>query len=244
MVPDAPHPRGAAPHTRLRAGEPAGPGMGRAHKALRARLSFLLLLPAHASKRDPRDTKDRAPQPPRLPAPAISRSMPGQLGADRRRKADRGHAPRHGDKTGRRGHRGSEGSRHRLRGYSPDPRPEARLRRPGPHERHDPLLEAGTFERRPQEGASSYYGGRKPEDGLIDWAKSAMAIYNLVRAVTHPYPGAYTFFGGRKLFIWKAVPQEGTAEGAPGHRGLDKPPSHQDRRGTASGHLASAGRRG
>jgi methionyl-tRNA formyltransferase len=79
-----------------------------------------------------------------------------------------------------------------------------------------PLLEAGTFEKRPQEGVSSYYGGRKPEDGVIDWAMSAMAIYNLIRAVTHPYPGAYTFFRGRKLFIWKAVPQDSTAEGPPG----------------------------
>ncbi len=79
-----------------------------------------------------------------------------------------------------------------------------------------PFLEAGTFEKRAQEGTSSYYGGRKPEDGRIDWAMSATRIYNLIRAVTHPYPGAYTFFRGRKLFIWKAVPLEGTAEGAPG----------------------------
>jgi methionyl-tRNA formyltransferase len=79
-----------------------------------------------------------------------------------------------------------------------------------------PLLEAGTFEKRPQEGVSSYFGGRKPEDGVIDWTMSAMRIYNLIRAVTHPYPGAYTFFRGRKLFIWKAVPLEETAEGAPG----------------------------
>ncbi len=78
-----------------------------------------------------------------------------------------------------------------------------------------PLLEAGTFEKRPQEGASSYFGGRRPEDGLIDWTKSAMSIYNLIRAVTHPYPGAYTFFRGRKLFIWKAVPLEETARSAP-----------------------------
>ena len=33
-----------------------------------------------------------------------------------------------------------------------------------------------------------------------------MAIYNLVRAVTHPYPGAFTFFQGRKLFIWAGQP--------------------------------------
>jgi methionyl-tRNA formyltransferase len=79
-----------------------------------------------------------------------------------------------------------------------------------------PQLEAGRLERRPQTGKSSYYGGRKPEDGVIDWGKSATGLYNLIRAVTHPYPGAYTFLNGRKLFIWKAIPQEGTAEGRPG----------------------------
>lgn len=79
-----------------------------------------------------------------------------------------------------------------------------------------PQLEAGRLERRPQAGPSSYYGGRKPEDGVIDWKKSATGIYNLIRAVTHPYPGAYTFLGGRKLFIWKAHPRQGEAEGPPG----------------------------
>ena len=79
-----------------------------------------------------------------------------------------------------------------------------------------PLLEAGSFETRPQTGASSYYGGRKPEDGIIDWTKSAKSIYNLVRAVTHPYPGAYTFLDGRKLFIWGAVPEESGPSGPPG----------------------------
>ncbi len=79
-----------------------------------------------------------------------------------------------------------------------------------------PQLEAGRLERRPQTGASSYYDGRRPEDGIIDWGKSAAGIYNLIRAVTHPYPGAFTFLSGRKLFIWKALPQEGTAGGRPG----------------------------
>lgn len=79
-----------------------------------------------------------------------------------------------------------------------------------------PQLEAGRPERRPQTGQSSYYGGRRPEDGIIDWEKNALSVYNLVRAVTHPYPGAYTFMTGRKLFIWKAAPQEGAAAGRPG----------------------------
>ena len=77
-----------------------------------------------------------------------------------------------------------------------------------------PRLLTGSFGRRPQEGPSSYYGGRKPEDGLIDWHKDARAVYNLVRAVTHPYPGAFTFLEGTKLLIWKAQPEK-AAHNAP-----------------------------
>jgi methionyl-tRNA formyltransferase len=70
-----------------------------------------------------------------------------------------------------------------------------------------PQLLSGSFPRLPQAGASSYYGGRRPEDGLIDWSNDALTVYNLIRAVTHPYPGAFTFAEGKKLFIWKAEPQ-------------------------------------
>jgi methionyl-tRNA formyltransferase len=38
----------------------------------------------------------------------------------------------------------------------------------------------------------SYYGRRKPEDGGIDWSKSALEIHNLVRAVAPPFPGAFS----------------------------------------------------
>jgi methionyl-tRNA formyltransferase len=79
-----------------------------------------------------------------------------------------------------------------------------------------PLLRDGTFVKTPQTGQSSYFGGRKPEDGVIDWGKDALTIYNLVRATTHPYPGAFTFVGGRKLYIWRARPEEGSAKGRPG----------------------------
>ena len=70
-----------------------------------------------------------------------------------------------------------------------------------------PDLQAGTFTRIVQTGPSSYFGGRKPEDGLIDWTKDSLSIYNLTRAVTHPYPGAFTYLDGEKLFIWKAYPE-------------------------------------
>ncbi len=52
---------------------------------------------------------------------------------------------------------------------------------------------------------ATYFGGRCPEDGEIDWNKSAADIGNLVRAVTHPYPGAFTWVGDRKLLVWSAT---------------------------------------
>ena len=81
--------------------------------------------------------------------------------------------------------------------------------------RLDNLLH-GTILRIPQdESRATYFGGRKPEDGRIAWGQDAHAIFNLIRAVTHPYPGAYTEVDGRRLFIWWALPRE-AAGGLPG----------------------------
>ncbi len=44
---------------------------------------------------------------------------------------------------------------------------------------------------------------RKPDDGLVNWDKRALEIYNLIRAITKPYPGAFTFYNGKKLKIWE-----------------------------------------
>ena len=44
----------------------------------------------------------------------------------------------------------------------------------------------------------------KKEMGLIDWSKSAVEIHNLVRG-TNPWPGAYTFYRGERLKIWKTA---------------------------------------
>ncbi|MEK7378676.1 MAG: formyltransferase, partial [Candidatus Binatota bacterium] len=69
-----------------------------------------------------------------------------------------------------------------------------------------PLIKAGTAPRTPQDSQSaSTFGGRRPEDGKITWESPAFSIYNLIRAVTHPYPGAFTFHNGRKLYIWAAT---------------------------------------
>lgn len=70
-----------------------------------------------------------------------------------------------------------------------------------------PLMRKGIAPRIPQEpGKASYFGGRKPEDGRIDWSSPVEQIYNLVRAVTEPYPGAFTCLPEGKVLIWWALP--------------------------------------
>jgi methionyl-tRNA formyltransferase len=65
-----------------------------------------------------------------------------------------------------------------------------------------PALVAGTAPRREQDlSHGSYFRGRKPEDGAIDWSRSAAEIHNLVRAVAPPYPGARTTLDGRDARI-------------------------------------------
>jgi len=60
-----------------------------------------------------------------------------------------------------------------------------------------PALLAGTARRTHNDVAKgSYFGGRKPEDGRIDWNRPAREIHNLVRAVAPPYPGAFTTISG------------------------------------------------
>lgn len=60
------------------------------------------------------------------------------------------------------------------------------------------------------------FGGRSPKDGQIDWYQPAESIYNLIRAITRPYPGAFTFAGERKLIIWEAVSELGGIGETPG----------------------------
>ena len=56
-----------------------------------------------------------------------------------------------------------------------------------------PYLLAGTASLKKQDlSKGSYFGARRPEDGRIEWSKSALEIHNLVRAVAPPYPGAFT----------------------------------------------------
>ena len=68
-----------------------------------------------------------------------------------------------------------------------------------------PALLAGEAAHLPNDlSQGSYYGGRKPEDGRIDWSQSAQQVYNLIRAVAPPYPGAFTDIGGERFVIARA----------------------------------------
>ncbi|WP_323109468.1 bifunctional UDP-4-amino-4-deoxy-L-arabinose formyltransferase/UDP-glucuronic acid oxidase ArnA [Pectobacterium carotovorum] len=69
---------------------------------------------------------------------------------------------------------------------------------------------------RQDESRASYFGRRTAADGLIDWHKSAREINNLIRAVTEPYPGAFTFLGERKVTIWRARVVKDKIGGEPG----------------------------
>lgn len=85
-----------------------------------------------------------------------------------------------------------------------------------------PAMLAGQAPRRPNVLAEgSYFSGRKPEDGRIDWHRPAAEVYNLVRAVAPPYPGAFTDLGTRRFVVADARRLPGTAEGDAGLRVID-----------------------
>lgn len=70
-----------------------------------------------------------------------------------------------------------------------------------------PRMKEGPLPLTPQKEAdASYFGRRTAADGEIHWQKSAFTINNLVRAVTEPYPGAFSYLGQRKLTIWRSRP--------------------------------------
>ncbi len=77
-----------------------------------------------------------------------------------------------------------------------------------------PLIKEGKAPRKKQnKEEATYLPRRKPEDGRIDWGKTNIEIYNLVRALTKPYPGAFTFYKSKKLFVWECEKTKGFEAG-------------------------------
>lgn len=81
-----------------------------------------------------------------------------------------------------------------------------------------PLLESGEPPRRKQDPSQTIevWRRRGPEDGRIDWQQPLQEIYALIRAVTHPYPGAFTYLGDSKIIIWSAQLVEARGDAKPG----------------------------
>ena len=77
-----------------------------------------------------------------------------------------------------------------------------------------PALLAGNAPKIRQDlGKGGYFGGRKAEDGIIDWSQSAQQLHNLVRAVAPPYPGATTQLMGQTMRILQTLVTGCTAAG-------------------------------
>jgi len=80
-----------------------------------------------------------------------------------------------------------------------------------------PQLAAGKLSETAQdESKATYFGRRTPADGKLVWKKPAEELFNLVRAVTQPYPGAFCAVGEHKLIVWSAEVVKGNEGQAPG----------------------------
>ncbi len=79
----------------------------------------------------------------------------------------------------------------------------------------DRVLPALLLGRAPHQGQDlsqgGYFGARKPEDGRIDWRQGALAIHNLVRALSRPYPGAFAEAGAQRITVWRTILGSGPA---------------------------------
>ena len=66
------------------------------------------------------------------------------------------------------------------------------------------------------ESKATVFGRRTAADGKLHWDKPAETLFNLVRAVTQPYPGAFCAVGEHKLIVWSAEVVKGNEGQAPG----------------------------
>ncbi len=87
-----------------------------------------------------------------------------------------------------------------------------------------PLIETKNLKPRKQDmSVSTYFGRRTPADGLINWNNEAQTIYNLIRAVTKPFPGAFFEENGKKIIIWRAKVLPAKTQAEPGKTVSKKP---------------------
>lgn len=106
-------------------------------------------------------------------------------------------------------------------------------------ERNLPALLAGTAALREQNEAQATYGAkRRPEDNRITWQAPAATIFNLIRACSRPYPGAFCFRNGQRLTVWRAdAPQSAAPVAAAVGTILERVPGAGARVATRDGTL-------
>jgi methionyl-tRNA formyltransferase len=66
------------------------------------------------------------------------------------------------------------------------------------------LIASGHARRHPQPAIGTYFGGRRDGDEWLDWSASSLIVYNKIRAITHPGPGARTWYRDQPATIWRA----------------------------------------
>jgi methionyl-tRNA formyltransferase len=57
---------------------------------------------------------------------------------------------------------------------------------------------------------------RRPADGRLDWSAGSAGVYDFVRALTRPYPGAFSRLQGERWTIWSSALLPLRADGPPG----------------------------
>jgi undecaprenyl-phosphate 4-deoxy-4-formamido-L-arabinose transferase len=66
------------------------------------------------------------------------------------------------------------------------------------------------------ERRASYYGKRTPAMGRIEWDWSSTKIYNYMRGLAYPFPGAFFMYRNEKVILWRGESREGEVQGKPG----------------------------
>ena len=77
------------------------------------------------------------------------------------------------------------------------------------------------------ESNATYACHRGPDDGEINWNESTIKIFNFIRGQSKPYSGAFTYYNGRRIHVWRATKRpdfsnyEGRIPGKIVHRSRD-----------------------
>jgi UDP-4-amino-4-deoxy-L-arabinose formyltransferase / UDP-glucuronic acid dehydrogenase (UDP-4-keto-hexauronic acid decarboxylating) len=77
-----------------------------------------------------------------------------------------------------------------------------------------PAISQDNYPTTPQEHSQATVMPRRTaEDGRIDWSNSARSVHNLIRAVSAPWPGAFTQVANHKFIVWKSRVIDGPVQG-------------------------------